>query len=432
VTVAQPPRAILHADMDAFFASVEVRRRPELAGKPVIVGGGGNRAVVTSATYEARAFGVHSAMPVLRARRLCPDAIVVPPDMASYRDASADVMEIFRSITPLVEPVSLDEAFLDVSGVRRTLGGPEQVAELLRARIADELSLTVSVGVGPSKFVAKLASTRCKPDGVLIVPPARVIAFLHPLPVSALWGVGEATGEALSRLGLHTVGDLAATPTATLVRALGPAAGTHLSQLARGIDARPVVPHEPEKSVSGEHTFDTDVDDPDVVRRELLRLSERVAARLRGVQLRARTLSIKVRYADFRTISRSRTLPEATDVGRDIYATAAELYDALGLVRPRLRLVGVRAEGLLDADGVSHQLAFGERRRGWREAEFAMDRATRRFGSEAVRPASLVSRVPVGGGRPKRPDQPPGERPPDPSKSNLDDRGVAADGAHER
>jgi DNA polymerase-4 len=392
VTDSPPPRAILHADMDAFFASVEVRRRPELLGKPVIVGGGGNRAVVTSATYEARAYGVHSAMPVLRARRLCPDAVVVRPDMASYRDASADVMEIFRSITPLVEPISLDEAFLDVTGVRRTLGGPEQVAELLRARVADELALTVSVGVGPSKFVAKLASARCKPDGVLIVPPARVIAFLHPLPVSALWGVGEATAETLSRLGLHTVGDLAATPTATLVRALGQAAGTHLSQLARGIDARPVVPHEPEKSVSGEHTFDTDVDDPEVVRRELLRLSERVAARLRGAEVRARTLSIKVRYADFRTVSRSRTVPEPTDVGRDIYATAAELYDALGLLRPRLRLVGVRAEGLVDADGVSHQLSFGERKRGWREAEFAMDKATRRFGSEAVRPASLVSR----------------------------------------
>jgi DNA polymerase-4 len=410
--VTDPPtaRAILHADMDAFFASVEIRRRPELAGRPVIVGGAGNRAVVTSATYEARAFGVHSAMPVLRARRLCPDAIVVPPDMASYRDASADVMEIFRSITPLVEPISLDEAFLDVTGVRRTLGGPEQVAELLRARIADELSLPVSVGVGPSKFVAKLASARSKPDGVLIVPPARVIAFLHPLPVSALWGVGEATGETLSRLGLHTVGDLAATPAATLVRALGPAAGTHLSQLARGIDARPVVPHEPEKSVSGEHTFDTDVDDPDVVRRELLRLSERVAARLRGAELRARTLSIKVRYADFRTVSRSRTVAEPTDVGRDIYATAAELYAALGLVRPRLRLVGVRAEGLVDADGVSHQLAFGERKRGWREAEFAMDKASRRFGSEAVRPASLVSRGPQGRGRPTRAEGPPETR----------------------
>ncbi|MDQ1700908.1 MAG: polymerase, partial [Frankiaceae bacterium] len=180
MTESRVARSILHADMDAFFASVEIRKRPELAGRPVIVGGSGNRAVVTSATYEARAFGVRSAMPVLRARRLCPDAILVAPDMAAYRDASADVMEIFRSITPLVEPISLDEAFLDVSGVRRTLGGPEQVAELLRARMSDELSLTCSVGVGPSKFVAKLASTRCKPDGVLVVPPSRVIAFLHP------------------------------------------------------------------------------------------------------------------------------------------------------------------------------------------------------------------------------------------------------------
>ena len=362
-------RSILHADMDAFFASVEVRKRPELAGLPVLVGGSGNRAVVTSATYEARAYGVRSAMPVMRARRLCPAAVLVAPDMAAYRDASADVMEIFRSITPLVEPISLDEAFLDVSGVRRTLGGAEQVAELLRARMADELSLTCSVGVGPSKFVAKLASTRCKPDGVLVIPPSRVIAFLHPLPVGALWGVGEATAETLSKLGLHTVGDLAATPTATLIRALGASAGAHLSALARGID------------------------DPAVVRRELLRLADRVAARLRAAGVRSRTLSIKIRYADFRTVTRSRTLGEATDVGREVYATAAELYDALGLVRPRIRLVGVRAEGLAGGEDHTHQLAFGERKSGWREAEFAMDRATRRFGSDAVQPASLVARV---------------------------------------
>jgi DNA polymerase-4 len=392
MTESRVARSILHADMDAFFASVEIRKRPELAGRPVIVGGSGNRAVVTSATYEARAFGVRSAMPVLRARRLCPDAILVAPDMAAYRDASADVMEIFRSITPLVEPISLDEAFLDVSGVRRTLGGPEQVAELLRARMSDELSLTCSVGVGPSKFVAKLASTRCKPDGVLVVPPSRVIAFLHPLPVGALWGVGEATAETLSKLGLHTVGDLAATPTATLVRALGQAAGMHLSALARGKDDRAVVPHEPEKSIGAEHTFDTDIDDPADVRRELLRLAERVAARLRAAGVRSRTLSIKIRYADFRTVTRARTLAEATDVGRDVYATASDLYDALGLVRPRIRLVGVRAEGLISAEDHSHQLAFGERKRGWREAEFAMDRATLRFGSDAVRPASLVAR----------------------------------------
>jgi DNA polymerase-4 len=210
--------------------------------------------------------------------------------------------------------------------------------------------------------------------------------------VSALWGVGEATAETLSKLGLHTVGDLAATPTATLVRALGQAAGTHLSALARGKDDRAVVPHEPEKSIGAEHTFDTDIDDPADVRRELLRLAERVAARLRAAGVRSRTLSIKIRYADFRTVTRARTLAEATDVGRDVYATAADLYDALGLVRPRIRLVGVRAEGLISAEDHSHQLAFGERKRGWREAEFAMDRATRRFGSDAVRPASLVAR----------------------------------------
>ena len=381
---------LLHVDMDAFFASVEVRRHPELAGTPVIVGGAGNRGVVTSATYEARRYGVHAAMPTARALRLCPTATVLPGDMALYAEVSRSVMALFRSITPLVEPLSMDEAFLDVAGARRRLGDAAEIGEYIRARVFDEQGITCSVGVAGTKFVAKLASTRAKPDGMIVVPAAEVVAFLHPLPVGALWGVGEKTEAALTRLGLHTVGDIAHTPQRTLVRALGQATGAHLHALSWGRDERHVVPHEPDKSVGAEETFSRDVDDPEVVRRELLRLAEKTAGRLRGAGLAGRTISIKIRFADFTTITRSRTLPEATDVAAVLYATARGLYEALGLDRARLRLVGVRVEGLVTSETAPRQLLLGERSRGRREAEQAADRATRRFGAGAVRPASLV------------------------------------------
>jgi DNA polymerase-4 len=375
--------------MDAFYASVELRRRPELRGQPLIVGGG-TRGVVLSATYEARAFGVHSAMPMTRARRLCPRAVVMPPDPRAYAAASAGVMEIFRSVTPLVEPLALDEAFLDVAGASRRLGSPAQIGELLRARVVDEQAITCSVGVAPTKFVAKLASAACKPDGLLVVPADQVVAFLHPLPVGALWGVGERTEDVLVRLGLRTVGDLAHTPRATLQRALGPALGAHLAALAWGRDERPVVPNEPERSIGAEETFPRDVDDPAMVHRELLRLAERVAARLRAAGVAGRTVGIKVRFADFTTITRVRTLPDATDVGREIYTVARGLYDALGLDRARLRLVGVRVEGLAETASQPRQLLLTARETGWREAEQAVDRAARRFGPGTVRPATLV------------------------------------------
>lgn len=381
---------VLHVDMDAFYASVELRRRPELRGRPMAVGGTGSRGVILSATYEARAQAVRSAMPVMRARRLCPELVTLPPDFATYQDVSFGVMEVFRSVTPLVEPLSLDEAFLDVRGAARRLGSPRQVAAWIRATVQDEQDITCSVGVAGSKFVAKLASARCKPDGLLVVPPADVVTFLHPLPVEALWGVGEKTAELLRRLGLHTVGDLARTREETLQRALGPAAGAHLSALAWGRDERRVVPGEPEKSIGAEETFGRDVDDAEVVLRELLRLSERTAARLREQSVAARTVSIKVRFADFATITRSRTLRLPTDTGREVYDTARQLFEALGLQRARLRLVGVRAEGLVPAERAARQLALGEREHGWREAEQAVDRAARRYGAGAVRPATLV------------------------------------------
>ena len=389
---------ILHVDMDAFFASVEVRDQPELAGKPVIVGAVGGRGVVLSATYEARAFGVRSAMPVNRARRLCPQALFVPPRHRVYAAVSREIMTLFREVTPEVEPLSLDEAFLDVSGSIRRLGPPAAIARQIRASFREQYGLTCSVGVATTKFVAKLASTTSKPDGMRVVPAAEVLEFLHPLPVAALWGVGDKTGEVLARFGLRTVGDIARTPRATLQRELGAAAGAHLAALAWGRDPRPVISRVPDKSIGAEETFTTDVDDPVVIRRELLRLSERTARGLRAGAWMARTVVVKLRLANFKTITRSKTLPEPTDVAHMIYRTACALYAGSGLdTRARLRLVGVRATGLIPAGATATQLALGEEPESWRDAEQAVDKIAGRFGPGTVRPAVLVREGERGG-----------------------------------
>lgn len=378
---------ILHVDMDAFYASVELLERPELVGQPVIIGAGsGNRGVVLSATYEARALGVHSAMPMSRARRLAPQAVVIAPHHSRYADISRSVMGIFDSITPIVEPLSLDEAFLDVAGARRRLGRPGAIASLIRSRVREEVGITCSVGVASTKFVAKLASTRSKPDGLLIVPTAKVIDFLHPLPVGALWGVGEKTEAHLDRLGLRTVSDLANTPLTTLERALGQAMGRHLHELSWGRDPRAVVPHEPDKSIGNEETFDSDTDDHDWIRSRIAGLADQVARRLRSAELVGRTVSVKVRFADFTTITRSRTLDVPTDVGAEIYAAAWSLFEALGLQRARVRLVGVRMEGLSAAQDTPTQMLLDAPEHGHRDAEVAMDQLRRRYGPDAVRP----------------------------------------------
>lgn len=383
---------VLHVDMDAFYASVTLLDHPELVGTPVIIGGGGTRGVVLSATYEARTFGVHAAMPMARARRLCPQATVLEPEHRRYAAVSRSVMALFADVTPFVEPLSLDEAFLDVAGAVRRLGTPAQIAAGIRARVEDEQGVTCSVGVATSKFMAKLASGLAKPDGMLVVPADDVLTVLHPLPVGALWGVGERTEETLHRFGLRTIGDIAHTPVDTLRRALGDAVGTQLFELSWGRDGRQVVPEQSERSIGAEETFAHDVDDPDVVHRELLRLSERTAARLRSAGLVGRTVSIKVRFADFTTITRARTLRESTDVAREVYGTARSLFDALGLQRARLRLVGVRVEGLAPVERQERQLLLDEPEIGWRDAERAVDRASARFGAGSVRPATLVER----------------------------------------
>ncbi len=384
---------ILHVDMDAFYASVAIRDRPELAELPVIVGGG-HRGVVLAANYPARRYGVRSALPMTRARRMCPEAVVLAPDYADFETVSSSVMEIFRQVTPVVEAISLDEAFLDVSGAGRRLGSPVRIAEHIRARVADEQRITCSVGVAASVSVAKLASRRAKPDGVVVVPPREVTRFLHPLDVGELWGVGEKTRDQLHRLGLVTVGDLAHTPPATLQRALGMAVGTQLHHLAWGTDRRTLTPrrpnHEPDKSMGADETFGRDTDDRAVVMRELLRLSAKVARRMRVAGVAGRTVTLRVRFADFTTLTRSRTLGDATDVTGEIHATAAALYDALGLQRARIRLVGVRVEGLLPRERVQRQLVLGARPRGWEEVDRASDAAALRFGGAAVRPATLL------------------------------------------
>jgi DNA polymerase-4 len=382
---------ILHVDMDAFYASVEVRDRPELMGKPVVVGSPNGRGVVLSASYEARKFGVRSAMPGAVARRRCPQAIFVPPRREVYSEVSRQVMAVFRTVTPIVEPLALDEAFLDVSGARRRLGSPAWIGAAIRRQVEAEQGLTCSVGVASSKFIAKIASVRAKPDGLLVVPSDGVLGFLHPLPVAALWGVGQRTGETLAQLGLRTVGDIAHAPLATLQQHLGNAVGTHLAALAWGKDSRAVTPHAPDKSIGAEETFATDVTDPEVVRRELLRLSERTARALREGGWAGRTVTVKLRLGNFRTITRSRTLPDPVDLARTIYETACALYEGSGLDgAARLRLVGVRMTGLTAAEGATTQLAFDDKPTGWRDAERVMDQITRRFGAGAVRPAVLV------------------------------------------
>ena len=381
---------VLHVDMDAFYASASLLSRPELVGTPVIIGGGGNRGVVLSATYEARTFGVASAMPMSRARRLCPRATVIAPDHHLYSQISAAVMATFETITPVVEPLSLDEAFLDVSGSLRRLGNPARIGQLIRDTVHDEQGITCSVGVAPTKFVAKLASGLAKPDGMVVVPRDEVVTFVQQLPVGALWGVGDKTEEALLRLGLHTVADIAHTPVDTLRRALGESAGPHLHDLSWGRDPRHVEVQRRERSIGSDETFEFDVDDPAYIHRQLLKLSDRTAARVRSAGVLGRTVSIKVRFSDFTTITRSRTLRDPTDVSREIFDTAKSLYDALGLQRARIRLVGVRMEGLVESVGAPIQGTLDEPDHGWRDADRAVDRASARFGAGSVRPASLI------------------------------------------
>jgi DNA polymerase-4 len=387
--VAEP---ILHVDMDAFYASVEVIKDPSLKGKPVIVGGQGGRGVVTSASYEARAFGIHSAMPSIQARRLCPHAIFLSNDFETYLEYSRQIREVFYSYTPLVEPLSLDEAFLDVTGSIRIFGPPIEIARRVKADVA-ALGLPCTVGVAPNKFLAKLASDAAKPDGLLVVEADAVESFLHPLPVSALWGVGEQTARALERLGLKKVRDIAALPKRTLERAVGDAVGSHLWELANGIDPRSVTPDEAARSVGSENTFSRDLDDHDEILKEILRLSDRTATRLRAKGLCGRTITLKVRWANFTTITRSKSLDHEVDTSAEIYQVARSLFEKLDPDRPRIRLLGVSMTGLAvgpPGRQLSLEDAGSPRPDAWRDATAAIDDLRERFGDKAVGPAALL------------------------------------------
>ncbi|MGI9022623.1 MAG: DNA polymerase IV [Acidimicrobiales bacterium] len=392
--------SILHVDLDAFFAAVEVLEDPKLMGQAVVVGGTGGRGVVAAASYEARAYGVHSAMPSARARRLCPHAVFLSGRHNLYADYSRRLHAVLTSFTPLVEGISLDEAFLDVSSVRRLWGPAPEIARRIRARVHDDVGLWASVGVATTKLVAKLASEAAKPRatktglvpglGVKVVEPAEELAFLRAHPVGALWGVGPATRRRLERFGVATVGDLAALPLDTLVAALGQAQGRALHDLAHNRDARPVVADREAKSVGHEETYPRDHHDPATLRRELVRLSDAVASRLRTAGQAGRTVSLKVRFADFRTITRSRTEPEGVDTGPGVAGAALELLAAVD-VSPGVRLLGVSASNLVPARGrqltLEEVLAAGDRQEG---VARAVDLVRRRFGEAAVGPASLV------------------------------------------
>ena len=424
------PSAILHVDMDAFYVAVEVRRDPSLVGRPVVVGGSGNRGVVAAASYEARAYGVRSAMPSVRARRLCPQALFLPGDHAAYVAASRRIMAIFAEFTPLVEPLSLDEAFLDVTGAQRRLGAPAAMATELRRRVAAEELLPCSVGVASTKFLAKLGSEAAKPSpspqgavpgrGVWVVEPGKELAFLHPLPVKALWGVGPATLSRLERLGVRTVGDLAALPVAAVVGAVGDAAGRHLHQLAHNHDPRPVEADREVKSIGHEETFPVDRTDRADLDRELLRLADAVARRLRVAGVAGHTVTLKVRYGDFTTLTRSRRLAEPVDAGLELARAAQRLFDKIDL-GPGVRLLGVSVSGLaplqarqlsLDLDtsgtddgraapdapraggalvtGVSTGLRLGHAE-SWQDANDTVEAIRRRFGAAAIGPAALAT-----------------------------------------
>ena len=381
--------SILHVDMDAFFVSVELRSRPELRGKPVIVGFPSERSVVLSASYEARGVGVKSAMPMAVAMRLCPTAVILEPRHHLYYEVSAELMRMFETITELVEPVSVDEAFLDVGGAIRRLGPPVEIAKLIRRKVSEDLGITASVGIAANKFVAKIASTRCKPDGLLLIEADRTVEYLHSLPVKALWGVGAKTAEVLARLGIRTVADVAATPPAALRKILG-ASGEHVHRLSMGLDPRPVTPARLEKSIGAEETFAVDTFDDALLHRELLRLSHRTATRLRAGGMLARTVALKLRYADFSTVSRSKTVHTPVDSAQLVYQVASQLLASLGARPMSVRLIGVRLEQLEAAGGAALQLSLDRRDDNWRSAEQALDEVSRKFGSKTVFPARLL------------------------------------------
>jgi DNA polymerase-4 len=386
-------REIIHLDMDAFYASVEVLDDPSLAGKPVIVGGSKERGVVTSASYEARPFGIHSAQPVASAMRLCPQGIFLPVRMTRYQEVSEIIFEIFRRFTPLVEPLSIDEGFLDVTGSRRLFGSAESIAGEIKRLVSEEVGLTVSAGIASTKFVAKIASDLGKPDGLVCVAHEKTQAFLEPLPITRLWGVGAVTFKALKRMGVATIGDLSRVPGERLRREFGKH-GEQLHLLSRGVDPRLVEPHRPVKSMGREETFPEDLTDSEALNRELLSLATKVARRVRRHGLTAKTVTLKVKYGDFELVTRSATLDTHTDDAARVYATCGELLGKTKAGTRPVRLLGIYLSRLasgLPAGQMSLLEDEGGRERR-QQLHAALDDLAERFGEDAVVPGMLLDK----------------------------------------
>lgn len=391
VTTERWKRAIIHLDMDAFYAAVEVLDNPTLRGKPVIVGGGKERGVVSSASYEARQFGVHSAQPTATAMRLCPHGIFLPVRMQRYREISAKIFGIFHRFSPLVEPLSLDEAFLDVTGSIRLFGPPEEIAAAIKKQVVTGTGLTVSAGVAPTKFVAKIASDIQKPDGLTIVPQEKVKDFLDSLSIEKLWGVGRATRETLSHLGVQTIGDLRCVPSELLVRRLGKH-GLHLHLLAQGVDEREVEPEREVKSIGHEETYSIDIRNVKIARKELLALATRVARRLRQHGFAGRTVTLKVKYNDFVQVSRSVTLPAAVDDGRAIFQSCCGLLKKTEVGKKPVRLFGIALSQLSVGDGERQLALFDEIESPLKRKRLnkALDTISDKFGDAAIVPGTLL------------------------------------------
>ncbi len=381
---------ILHVDMDAFYASVEQRDRPELRGRPVIVGGLGGRGVVCAASYEARPFGVHSAMPIVTARRLCPHAVYLPVRMKLYAEIGRQIRDLLLSFTPLVEPLSLDEAFLDVAGCESLFGLPPEIARLIKTRVKSETGLTASVGVAPNKFLAKLASDHGKPDGLVVVAPDRIAEFLAPLPVGRIWGVGKKAEKRMHALGIETIGQLSRLSENDLVAQFGEL-GEHFRRLANGRDNRSVVPDREAKSISTETTFAKDISDRELLRNWLLDLTDQLAARLRHVGLRARTVELKIRSSDFRTRHRAQALPEPSNATDLLWQTAQAILEQ-GLTREvlPLRLLGVGATRLTSETAAQRSLFDADERDRRQSLDQTVDAIRKQFGSSAVRRGASV------------------------------------------
>ena len=385
-------RKIIHIDMDAFYASVEQGDNPALKGLPVIVGGDPEkRGVVSAASYEARVYGVHSAMPTSQAKRLCPQGIFLPVRMHRYREVSEQIFKILQEYTPFIEPLSLDESFLDVTGSEKLFGPVLQIAKAIKLRILETTGLTASAGIAPNKFLAKIASDFKKPDGLVEIEPEEIQEFLHDLPISKLWGVGKSTEEVLQGMGILRVGQLVVYPAERIEKKLGKF-GLELIALARGEDARPVTPDSEAKSISQEETFTPDLVDLEKMKRVLLDQAEQVGWELRKQKLKGCTVTVKVRYPDFTTVTRSHTLPLPTDQGIEIYQTALPLLHKTEALQKKARLLGVGISNLLHQDDPEQLILFDSRRKQVQRSTQAMDRIWDKFGQEAIKRATLMEK----------------------------------------